>query len=276
MAETSGFWTTSNTPSGHQVSGYTQAHHSKSLQIAAGVGKQEGVAVNYLNELAPSVTAANTVSVESGGALVDGKWYENNAPVAVNIPSSAAGTTRIDRLVVRANWSAFTGTITRIAGTDSGTPVAPALQRSSGTTYDIPICQALVNASGQVTITDERAMDYQGLSIVALGNSANLKVGDDAFTFPIPETLNGLRVVRGDISVYTPSSSGSIIVQAALDGTDIFSTRPAIAVNNYNSSDAGGTRGVSSAVLRTGQRLRIDVDGAGTGAKGLTLHLVLK
>lgn len=276
MAEVSGFWTTSGTPTGHQVSGYTQAHHSKSLTIAAGVGKSEGVAVGYLNELAPTVSAVNTVSVASGGALVDGKWYENNSAVAINIPSSAAGTTRIDRIVIRANWAAFTTQITRIAGTDSGTPTVPALLRSSGTTYDIPLCQALINASGVITITDERAMAYTGLSVVALGNSAALKVGDDAFTFTIPETLNGMRIIRGDISVYQRSSSGNVTVQAALNGADVFSARPVIAANAYNSTDAGGTRGVANALLSTGQRLRVDVDGAGTGTKGLTLHLVIR
>lgn len=278
MAETSGFWTTSGTPSGHQVLGYTQIHHSKALTLAGGVGKLEGVAVAYLNELNPTVTAANTISINSGGALVDGKWYENTAAVPFTIPSSVSGTTRIDRIVVRATWSSFAAVLTKITGTDSATPTAPAMTRNTASVYDLPICQVTVNSSGTCTIVDDRVLNLSGLSVVALGNTTTLVVGDGVFVFPIPEILNGLRILRGDISLQNPSTSGTVTIQAALNGVDIFSTRPACPANVDDSMDATGTRGLVSGTkyLTTGARLRIDVDGAGTGAKGLTLHLVLR
>ena len=277
MAENSGFWTTSASGTGHQVSGYTQVHHSKSLQIAGGVGKTEGVAVGYLNELKPTVGGKNSMYIQPGGALVDGKWYENTGNVNFTIPNSVSGTARKDLIVARATWASYKVELVRIAGTDSSTPTTPAMTRNSGSIYDVPICEVLVNSAGDLNITDLRALNLSGLSIVALGNTSILTAGDGVFTFAIPETLSGLKVLRGDIALDTASTSGTVSVQAALDGVDVFSTKPACPANVDDSSDSGGTRGVASSqpLLKTGARLRIDIDGAGTGAKGLTLHLVL-
>jgi hypothetical protein len=129
------------------------------LEVIAACNGKEGIAPGYLNNLAGTVTGANTVQIDTGGALADGKYYKNDAAVSVNIPSAVGGgNTRIDRIVLRADWAAFTVTIVRIAGTDAGSPTAPAITQTSGTTYDIKLYQALVNTSGTVTLTDERTM----------------------------------------------------------------------------------------------------------------------
>lgn len=278
MAETSGFWTTSGTPAGHQVAGYTQSHHSKALSIAAAVGRKEGVAVGYLNELKATVTGANTVSVASGGALVDGKYYENSAAVAVTIPSATSGNTRIDRIVIQATWGSFIAKIVRLAGIDSGSPTPPALTKNTGSVYEIPICQALVNSSGAVTVTDERSVDLTALSLFIFGNNSLVAVGDGKLVFPVPESLNGMVLVNADISVTTPSTSGNVSMALRQNTTDLLTTSPVIPANSYNSTDSGGTRGVvnGSPVLVTGDMLSFDVDLAGTGAKGLVAHLRLR
>jgi len=278
MAETSGFWTTSGTPAGHQVAGYTQSHHSKALSIAAAVGRKEGVAVGYLNELKATVTGANTVSVASGGALVDGKYYENSAVVAVNIPIATSGNTRIDRIVIQATWGSFIAKIVRLTGIDSGSPTPPALTKNTGSVYEIPICQVLVNSSGAVTVTDERSVDLSAMSLFIFGNNSLVAVGDGKLVFPVPESLNGMVLVNADISVTTPSTSGNVSMALRQNTTDLLTTSPVILANAYNSTDTGGTRGVvnGSPVLNTGNMLRFDVDLAGTGAKGLVAHLRLR
>jgi len=158
MAETSFWWTTDGTGDG-KIGGYTRADHSLWTAILAACCGKEGVAPGYGNALAAAANGANTVTVPTGGALVDGKPYNNSAPVNVNIPSaSGAGNTRIDRVVLRADWAAQTVRITRIAGVDAATPSLPAITQDSGNVYDIPICQVLVNTAGAVTVTDERVM----------------------------------------------------------------------------------------------------------------------
>jgi hypothetical protein len=151
MADISGFWTTGGTSGDQQVS-YTQAQWSTAAKILAACSGFEGVAPGFLNALACTVTGANTVAMNTGGALVDGKWYFNDASQDINIPSASAGTTRIDRIVLRAAWSGYTVAPTVITGTSS----APAITQTSGTTYDILMYQASVTDAGVVTLTDER------------------------------------------------------------------------------------------------------------------------
>ena len=183
MAETSLFWTTNAAGSGDQQASYSQADHSDGMRIMAACGGYEGVAPGYLNELACTANGANTVAVNTGGAMVDGKVYINDASQDVNIPSaSGAGNTRIDRIVLRANWAGFNVSVTRIAGTDAATPSAPAITQTSETTYDILLCQALVNTSGDVTLTDERtwsAVSANGIKTDAVNTP---KIADASVT----------------------------------------------------------------------------------------------
>jgi hypothetical protein len=160
LSQQSGFWTTdAATPEGHQVASYTQAIAAKAWAIMAACDGFEGVSPSYLNALVGSVPAANTARIGTGGAIVDGQWYENGAAVDVNIPSAVGGgNTRIDRIVLRVSWASFQCVITRIAGTDAGSPAVPSITQTPGTTYDIMLYQALVNTSGTVTLTDERVL----------------------------------------------------------------------------------------------------------------------
>lgn len=180
MAEFSYWWTTSGTPSGDQVSSYTQAHLGSISQVLGGMRGSEGVNLTDLNgTLAGTVTAANTVQISAGSAIVDGKPYTNSSAVNVNIPSAVGGgNTRIDRIVLRASWSAYTVRITRIAGTDAASPTAPALTQTSGTTYDTPLYQALVDTAGTVTLTDERETHDLVVDSTLDWTSGLLKVAD--------------------------------------------------------------------------------------------------
>lgn len=114
----------------------------------------EGVLYGIGNNLA--VTGASSpVAVNTGSALVYGIWYENDASVNVTIPTPASNP-RIDRVVLRASWSAQTVRITRIAGTEAASPTAPALTQVANTTWDIPLYQVRITTGGVITLTDER------------------------------------------------------------------------------------------------------------------------
>lgn len=142
----------------------------------AGCAGFEGVAPGHLNSLACTANGANTVAVNTGGAMVDGKWYHNDASMNVNIPSAVGvGNTRIDRIVLRADWAGYDVAITRIAGTNAASPVAPAITQTSGTTYDIMLCRALVTTAGTVTVTDERVWALPGAqaALSVLGRASN-------------------------------------------------------------------------------------------------------
>lgn len=177
MAEWSGLWSTTSGTLGDAQSSYSQTDSSTINRIMAACWGYQGVAPGYLNELAVTVTGANTVAVNTGGAIVDGKVYNNSASVNVNIPSAVGGgNTRIDRIVVRATWASTDAAITRIAGTDAASPTAPAITETSGTTYDVLLAQVLVNTAGACTVTAEtdRAQPVEvALAVMSVpGNSA--------------------------------------------------------------------------------------------------------
>jgi len=210
MAEASWLWTTSDPPLGDGKVSYTQADWADIVRVLGACNGWEGVAAGYLNSMSSAAAGANTVNVNTGGALVDGRPYQNTAVVAVNIPSAVgAGNTRIDRIVLRADWTAQTVRITRLAGTDAASPTPPSLTQISGTTYDVLLCQVLVNTSGAVVVTDERTYgqsDTDGLldgavtedklaaavalQLVANGDSHN-HVGGDGAEIPAGGLANG-------------------------------------------------------------------------------------
>lgn len=172
---------------------YTDADWSIVQSILGACSRWEGVASNYLNSLTGSVGGANTVNIASGGALVDGKVYQNTDAVAVNIPSAVGGgNTRIDRIVLRANWTAQTVRITRIAGVDAGSPTAPAITQTSGTTYDVMLYQALVDTGGTVTLTDERVTT--SLTVMRQGAAGNWGENDGSSNFSLVGINVGIQV----------------------------------------------------------------------------------
>ena len=277
MTQLSGYWTTGGS-TGHQQVSYSQALTASATEITAGCSKFEGIANSYKNGLAGTVTGANTVSINTGGAVVDGKWYYNDAALSVNIPSAVgAGNTRIDKIVLRCNWSAFQVTIYRIAGTDAATPSAPAISSVHGSVYDIELYDALVNTSGTVTLTDKRVFAVQPETIImhlkVFADADKIAVGNGALTWTVPEQLNGAIFNKADIACTTAGTSGQTIIMVQYGGTDVLTTAPRIDANEFSSYT--GTRGVANgATISTGAKISIDIDSVSTDSAGLEAILV--
>ena len=221
--------------------------------MIAGCGNYEGVAPRLGGLLACTANGANTVRVATGGAMVDGKWYYNDANLDVNIPSAVgAGNTRIDRIVLRANWAGYEVAVTRIAGTDAGSPTAPSITQTSGTTYDIYLCQVLVNTAGAVTVTDERvrALPYyhrEGGSATDWGS-----VGTTDYTY-----LTNVTMQMGSIG----SGGGTVTFPVA------FSAPPLVFTTVYSALGAVGFYAKVTAVSAT-QATVIVYEGENGGIAG--------
>jgi hypothetical protein len=186
------------------------------------VRSNNGIAAGYLNSLAGTVTGPNTVSIDTGGAVVDGKWYKNDSAKIVNIPSAVGGgNTRIDRIVLRTAWSDFKVEITRIAGTDAANPVSPAIIQNSGTVYDIPLYQAVVNTSGTVTLIDERQFGQVPTNGLADDAVTPDKLADDAVT---PDKLDddGDFTVKSLAAIQSGPSAFGYKSKVAGDSVDRF------------------------------------------------------
>lgn len=277
MAETSGFWTTTGAGTGDQVASYTQAHHSLALTLAAGAKSLDGVATGYLNGLA--VTAGSgKVTVEAGGALVDGKWYKSDTPEDVAISTPSSGTERIDRVILRTGWSAFTVRRVLLTGTASSNPAVPALTQTRGTTFEIPLAQVRVTSAGVITLTDERfpAENTQTMPIIAVGENETLAASSSipVRQVIIPERWQGATLVGITGALFTVSSSGAVAVR-------VYNATIAQNLLTANLSIAAGDRRTHSTsvnasykTLTKGDLIQIFVESAGTGAKGLQVDLI--
>ena len=274
MTQYSGFWDTEAvTPAGHQQDGYDEIFWSRAAPIFAACRLFEGVAENHLDEL--EVTGAdNTATVATGGAMVDGKWYLNDAPESVNIPDTATHT-RYDRIVLRCDWSAYTVEITRIAGTEAASPGIPDLADIPGTEYDIPLALILVNTDGIVSITDDRrwARRIEDTYLVhVLDDNTALTAEDDLFRFPVLERHDGGEVIRLWARLATTSSSGNVVVR--FYNVTISQTIASVTVT------AGQVIGFQTTItnddINENDDIRIDVTSAGTGAEGLQVQMTVQ
>jgi hypothetical protein len=249
MADISGFWTTGGTSGDQQVS-YTQAQWSTASKILSACIGFEGVASNYLNELACTYTGANTVAMNTGGALVDGKWYLNDASQNITIPSASAGTTRVDRIVLRASWAGYTVAPTVITGTVS----APAITQTSGTTYDILMYRASVTDAGVVTLTDERtfanvtaaktANRTRTVLVQAVSDNTTTAVIDD---YGAPLVDAAAHTAHGMFRVPSDFVSGMTVDVIVYVGTGSGNVRLSSAVNYGALNEAYNTHSASSA-----------------------------
>lgn len=127
--------------------------HILEILFTGGNKTTQGVLRGYLSELAVT-SASSPVNVAAGAGVVDGEIFELDAATTVTIPTPS-GATRIDRLVLRKDFTAQTVRLTRIAGIEGG--AAPAISQVDGTTWDVKICQLSITTGGVITITDERA-----------------------------------------------------------------------------------------------------------------------
>jgi hypothetical protein len=95
--------------------------------------------------------------------------------------------------------------------------------------------------------------------------------GDGQFIFEIPTDLDGFTISYVRCYVTTVSSSGalSIMLHNITSAIDILSTAITIDVSELSSKTAAVPPVIGTGIVAEGDQIRIDVDSAGTGAKGL-------
>lgn len=150
----------------------------------------------------------------------------------------------------------------------------------------------LATATETTTGTDEtRAVTPDGLAgsnygkrvvSIAVTDPAGdaLTTGDGKAYIRIPSTINGWNLIGIEGHVTTASSSGnpSIALYNVTDSQDMLSVNLTIDANEKDSSTAETPPTINTSYddVATGDELRIDIDGAGTGAKGLIIDLIFQ
>lgn len=126
-------------------------------------------------------------------------------------------------------------------------------------------------------IKNKPAVSQKVLMIKVLSDTTVLTTGNGKMKFPIPFELNGMVLVKAHAAVTTVSSSGDVTVAIYnyTDSVDMLSTSITIDDTEYTSYSAFVPPVINTAHNEavTGDILGIDIDVAGTGAKGLTMIL---
>lgn len=114
------------------------------------------------------------------------------------------------------------------------------------------------------------------LDVKLFDDATAATTGDGKYHWFVPPELDGTKLVRVVGYVSTVSSSGALTIQInnVTQSLDMLSTALTIDQSEKTSITAATPAVIKDTiVLRPGDELRFDVDGAGTGAKGLLIHL---
>lgn len=107
--------------------------------------------------------------------------------------------------------------------------------------------------------------------IACSDESTAITTGTAKATFRMPFAMT-VSSVRATLS--TASSSGAVTVDVNDGGTSIFSTTLTIDASEKTSTTAATAAVLSDTALADDAEITIDIDGAGTGAKGLKVALI--
>lgn len=124
---------------------------------------------------------------------------------------------------------------------------------------------------GADTITVAASQDKAEVLIFALGDeTTTITTGTAKITFRMPWAFT---VTDVRASVNTVSSSGLVTVDINEAGTTILSTKLSIDASEKTSTTAATPAVISDASIADDAEMTIDIDAAGTGAKGLKVAL---
>lgn len=111
---------------------------------------------------------------------------------------------------------------------------------------------------------------HQAMQVAVSDQTTALTTGTGKMTFRMPFSMSLTRVRA---SVNTASSSGVVTVDINKNGSSILSTKLTIDASEKTSFTAATPVVISDATLADDDEITIDIDTAGTGAKGLVVTL---
>jgi hypothetical protein len=109
------------------------------------------------------------------------------------------------------------------------------------------------------------------LPVACSDETTTLTAGTAKVTFRMPFALTLTKIKA---SLTTASTSGLVTIDVNKNGTSLFSTALTIDANEKTSATAAAPAVLATTALADDDEITIDIDGAGTGAKGLKVYLI--
>lgn len=134
---------------------------------------------------------------------------------------------------------------------------------SEAVDQDVTLANNLI-VSGSTSVED-----YMILSVTA--DNTDIQTGTAQMTFRVPFAMELYQLPRASLS--TASTSGAVTVDINNGGSTIFSTNLTIDANESTSTTAATAAVLSQTSIADDSQITVDIDGAGTGARGLKITL---
>lgn len=214
-----------------------------------------------------------TLVLGDAGARID---CNNASPFTLTIPANASVAYPVGTELTVFNKGAGQVTVAITSDTLSKPTLASTVLIGQGSWANLEkISSTVWNITGELVTRVRTIVDVNVTSPLAAASA--LATGDGQAFFRVPADLNGYDLVAVAAHASTVSSSGIPTVQIAnvTDSVDMLSTKLTIDANEKDSSTAATPAVIDTAHddVATADELRIDVDVAGTGCKGLIVEL---
>ncbi len=220
--------------------------------LAARVGAEIKALWTAVNAKAPvaSPTFTGTPAAPTAAVGTDSTQLATTAFVNAEITNDA-----VAKSVVTAKGQV-------IGASASGTPIAVPAATANG--------QRLESASGQASGL-QFAFEPAVIAIAVSDETTAITTGTAKVTFRMPFAMT-VTAVRASLS--TASTSGDPVFDVNEGGTSILGTKLSIDANEKTSTTAASAATITDTALADDAEITIDIDTAGTGAKGAKVYII--
>lgn len=187
----------------------------------------------------------------------------NSISLAENVMQPPAVNDAFREMMAQIKSAGFIGTPAYVTLTDPNADRLMFWDDSAGN-----VAWLTLNGALEFSTTNLRVKEVVGISVVSESTTLTTGTAKRTFRMPFAFTLESVRA-----SLSTASSSGTPTVDINEGGTTILSTKLTIDANELTSTTAATAAVISDTSLADDAEMTIDIDVAGTGAKGLKVYL---
>lgn len=187
----------------------------------------------------------------------------NSISLAENVMQPPAVNDAFREMMAQIKSAGFIGTPAYVTLTDPGADRLMFWDDSAGA-----VAWLTLGGAFEFSTTNLRVLECIAISVVSESTTVTTGTAKRTFRMPFAFTLESVRA-----SLSTASSSGIPTVDINEGGSTILSTKLTIDANELTSTTAATAAVISDTSLADDAEMTIDIDVAGTGAKGLKVYL---